>query len=165
MVSNLAVALAALDATVSVARRRGTEEWTLEELFEDAWENPRAHHSLRDGDMITGVRVPIVPGQKSHYQQIMEKSDFDWALVSCAVAAQVDGRRLSKVRIALGCIAPGPFQREAVNASLEGRELTEAVAAEAAEQLLAEAEPREHNAYKVPMAKALVKRSLLALVS
>jgi xanthine dehydrogenase YagS FAD-binding subunit len=165
VVSNLAVALAALGATVTVEGRRGAEDWSLDELFEDAWENPRAHHSLRPGDVITGVRVPRLPGQRSHYRQIMEKGDFDWALVSCAVAARVDGRRLSDVRLVLGCIAPGPFQLAAVNASLEGRDLTEELAAEAAAQLLADAEPREHNAYKVPMARALAKRSLLALVA
>jgi xanthine dehydrogenase YagS FAD-binding subunit len=165
VVSNLAVALAALDATVTVQRRRGPVDWTLEELFEDAWENPRAHHSLDPGDMITGVTIPVVPGRRSHYHQISEKSDFDWALVSCAVAAKVDGRRLSSARVVLGAIAPGPFMREEVNALLEGRELDEALAREAADRLLADAEPREHNAYKVPMAKALVRRSLLALVA
>lgn len=165
VVSNLAVALAALDATVTVHGRRGPEDWTLDELYEDAWENPRAHHSLRDGDVITGIRVPLVKGRRSHYRQIMEKADFDWALVSCAVAAKVDGRRVSDVRIALGAVAPGPFMKPEVNTALEGRELTEAAATEAAESLLAEAEPFAHNAYKVPMAKALVKRSLLALVA
>lgn len=164
VVSNLAIALAALDATVTVARKRGPIDWTLAELYEDAWERARSHNSLNDGDLITGVTIPVVPGQSSHYRQISEKAAFDWALVSCAVAARVEGKRLFGARVALGAIAPGPFMRDEVNALLEGRELDAALADEAAERLLADAEPQEHNAYKIPMAKTLVRRSLLALV-
>lgn len=165
VVSNLAVALAALGGTVTVQRRRGTEDWSIEELFADAWENPRAHHSLDAGDVITGIRVPAVPGLRSHYLQISEKGDFDWALVSCAASARVNGGRLSDVRVALGAIAPGPWMPDGAAAGLEGRSLDDDLAAAVAERMLAEAEPREHNAYKIPMAKALVKRTLRALVA
>jgi xanthine dehydrogenase YagS FAD-binding subunit len=94
-----------------------------------------------------------------------EKSDFDWALVSCAAAARIDGRTLRGVRVVLGLVAPIPWQVEAANQYLEGRELTDAAAAKAADLILNEAEPLAHNAYKVPLAHALIRRALARLVA
>ncbi len=95
--------------------------------------------------------------------QMGEKNDFDWALVSCAAAARLEGRTLRGVRVTLGCVASVPWQVAEANALLEGRELNEANAHAAAEVLLRGAEPREQNGYKVPLAKALVTRALLKL--
>jgi xanthine dehydrogenase YagS FAD-binding subunit len=51
------------------------------------------------------------------------------------------------------------------NAFLEGKVLTDEVAAQAADLILRDAEPLAHNAYKVPLARALVRRALAKLVT
>jgi xanthine dehydrogenase YagS FAD-binding subunit len=107
----------------------------------------------------------VTSGGRSAYLQMGEKSDFDWALVSCAAAAQVDGRTLRGARIVLGAVAPVPWQVEEANQFLEGKELTDAVAAGAADLVLKDAEPLAHNAYKVPLAHALIRRALARLVA
>jgi len=162
LVSNLAVALAALDARVTVRRGAQPLNLTMAELYQAAWFNPVAHNSLTPGDLILDVEVPV-GRTRSAYLQVSEKGDFDWALVSCAAAARVENGRLNDARVVLGVVAPVPYQQDAVNAFLQGKALTPAVAAEAAERLLAEATPRSDNGYKVPMAKALVQRTLLRI--
>lgn len=162
-VSNLAIALAALEATVVVQRGRKRVTWTVAELYERAWNTTRAHHSLGAEDLIVRVEVPVREGGRSVYLQMGEKSGFDWALVSCAAAGTIGGGVLRGVRIALGCVAPVPWQVAAANAFLEGKALNDATATAAAELMLKGAEPREHNGYKVPLAKALVRRALAAL--
>ncbi len=162
-VSNLAIALAALDAKVVVQRGGKQVTWSVAELYERAWNAARAHHSLGAEDLIVRVEVPVREGGRSVYLQMGERSGFDWALVSCAVAGRIDGGVWRGGRIALGCVAPVPWQVAAANAFLEGKAVNEANAAAAAELMLKGAEPRAHNGYKVPLAKALVRRALMGL--
>lgn len=165
-VSNLAVALAALDAAVIVQRGvRKTERLTIAQLYEAAWRRATAHNSLEPDDLILRIEVPVPAATgRSAYVQLGERSGFDWALVSCAAAGRVESGAWRGVRVALGCVAPIPWQSEAVTAFLEGKPATEANALAAADLLLKEAKPHEKNGYKLPLAKTLMKRALLALV-
>lgn len=165
VVSNLGVALAALDAAVEVLRDGAATRLTVAQFYADAWVNPYAHHSLRPGDLVLRVHVPVRAGQRSAYLQASEKADFDWALVSCAAAAIVEGRTVRQARVALGAVSPVPHQRPAVTAVLEGQELTDELAARAAAALLRGAQPLAHNGYKIPLAETLVQRALLKLVA
>lgn len=164
-VSNLAVALAALDASVVVQRGKKTAMLTIAELYQAAWKTPRAHNSLGADDLILRIEVPVTAGGRSAYLQLGERSGFDWALVSCAAAGRIEGGRLRGVRVALGCVAPVPWLAQEADRFLEGKELTEANAMAAAELLLKNAEAREHNGYKIPLAKTLVKRALMKLTA
>jgi xanthine dehydrogenase YagS FAD-binding subunit len=162
VVSNLAVALTALDATAVVQRQSGTVRLSMPELYAKAWDNPLAHHSLNPGDLILRVEIPTTRA-RSAYLQVSDKHAFDWALVSCATAARVSEGKLLQPRVALGCISPVPHQVEEANRFLEGKTLNETTASQAAELMLRGARPLEHNGYKVPLAQALVRRTLLQL--
>jgi xanthine dehydrogenase YagS FAD-binding subunit len=164
-VSNLAIVLTALGASVIVQRGPKEATLTMAQLYESAWENPRAHHSLKPADLILRVEIPVAAGGRSAYLQVAEKSDFDWALVSCAAAARVEGGTLRGVRVVLGSVAPIPWQVEEANAFLEGKALTDEVATKAADLVMRDAEPLAHNAYKVPLAHTLVRRALAKLVA
>jgi xanthine dehydrogenase YagS FAD-binding subunit len=161
-VSNLAVALAAFDTQVSVLRKGEQKTLTISELYQDAWNNPLAQNSLQAGDLITGITVPPIEG-KSAYMQMSEKGDFDWALVSCAVSGKLADGKLSGVRIVLGSVAPVPLICEEAAKYLEGKPLDEKSVTEAAKIALSKATPFAHNGYKVPIARALIKRALLKL--
>ena len=163
VVSNLAIALAALDAKVIVRRGKDEVPLSIADLYAKAWENPEAHNSLAGGDLILRIQIPDT-GRRSAYMQVSEKASFDWALVSCAAAAKVDGSKLSKVRVVLGAVAPIPWQVQTAHDFLEGKKLDDDVAAQAAEIILKDAAPREHNGYKVPIAQALIRRTLKQLV-
>jgi len=162
VVSSLATTFAALDATAIVLREGKETRLSMAELYQRAWENPLAHNSLNNGDLILRVEIPTTRTSSS-YLQVSDKHSFDWALVSCAAAATVTDGKLISPRVALGSISPVPHQVEAANRFLEGKVLDEAVATQAADLILKDAKPLEHNAYKVPMAHALIRRALLKL--
>jgi xanthine dehydrogenase YagS FAD-binding subunit len=162
VVSNLAVALAALDATVVVQRGDASLRMSLAEFYAKAWDNPTAHNSLEQGDLISKVVVPVRPW-RSAYVQVSEKSMFDWALVSCAAAGKVEGGVFRQARVVLGAISNVPHQVQAANEYMEGKNLDEATAVKAADLILEKAQIHSQNGYKVPLARALIKRALLRL--
>ena len=162
IVSNLSVILAALDATANVLRAGKAQPMTMAELYHEAWVNPTAHNSLDPQDFLTSVQVPL-KRTRSAYRQVSEKREFDWALVSCAAAGNVTGGNLTDARVVLGAVAPVPYMVEEANKFLEGKPLTDDTASKAADIILRDAKPLEHNGYKVPLAHALIRRTLLAL--
>ena len=162
VVSSLGTMFAALDATVVVLQDGKEARMSMADLYHRAWENPLAHNSLNAGDLIVRVEIPT-SRSRSTYMQVSDKHTFDWALVSCAAAAEVVDGKLKSPRVALGSISPVPHQVEAANEFLEGKTIDDATASQAADMILADAKPLEHNAYKVPMAHALIRRALLKL--
>jgi xanthine dehydrogenase YagS FAD-binding subunit len=162
VVSNLSIALTALDATVIVQRGSKELPMTMAELYAKAWDNPTAHNSLETGDLILRVEIPV-QGRRSAYQQVSEKSAFDWALVSCAAAGKVEGGKISQARVVLGAVSPVPFQVKAANDYLEGKDLNETSAERAADLILEKAHVQAHNGYKVPIVRSLVRRTLMQL--
>jgi len=162
VVSNLAVALAALDGAAIILREGKETRMTMAELYHQAWEHATAHNSLNPGDLILRVEIPTARN-RSAYLQVSDKHEFDWALVSCAAAARIEDGKLRQPRVALGAISPVPYQVAAAHDFLEGKTLDENTAAQAADIILKGAEPHEFNGYKVPMARALISRTLLKL--
>lgn len=162
VVSNLSIALAALDAKVLLQRGEQSPKLSIPELYAKAWDNPTAHHSLEHGDLLLKVEIPV-SSRKSAYLQVSEKSMFDWALVSCAAAAKVEDGKLSQAKVFLGAISNIPYQSEAANKFLEGKPLTEDTANKAADLLLENAHALSENGYKIPIARALIRRTLMQL--
>jgi xanthine dehydrogenase YagS FAD-binding subunit len=162
VVSSLATTFAALDATAIVLRDGKELRWSMAELYAEAWKNPYAHNSLQPTDLILRVEIPTTRS-RSAYMQASDKHAFDWALVSCAAAAEMVDGKFKSPRVVLGSISPVPHQSEAANSFLEGKVLDDATATQAADLILKDAKPLEHNAYKMPMAQALIRRTLLKL--
>jgi xanthine dehydrogenase YagS FAD-binding subunit len=162
VVSSLGTTFAAFDATAIVLRDGKETRLSLAELYQSAWTEPAAHNSLAPGDLILRVEIPTTRN-RSAYLQVSDKHTFDWALVSCAAAANVDNGKLNQPRVALGSISPVPHQVQAANDFLDGKKLDDDTASQAANLILKEARPLEHNAYKIPMAHALIRRTLLKL--
>ncbi len=162
VVSSLATMFAALNATAIVLRNGQETPMSMDELYHRAWENPLAHNSLEPGDLIVRVEIPTARS-RSAYLQVSDKHTFDWALVSCAAAANIVDGKLEKPRVALGSISPVPHQVEAANDFLDGKPLNDDTVSRAADMILKNAQPLQHNAYKMPIAHALVRRALLKL--
>ncbi len=162
VVSNLAIALSALDATVQVMHREQVRDIDMATLYAMADINPRAHNSLDPGDLIVSVKVPKTRRQ-SVYLQVSEKACFDWALVSCAAAANIESGVVRDLRLHLGVVSPIPYTDTDALSYLEGKQLTTDTANETAQRIMKKAVPFEHNGYKVPMAATLIRRTLMAL--
>jgi xanthine dehydrogenase YagS FAD-binding subunit len=165
VVSNLSVAFGALSANVIVLRDGKEISMSIPELYAKAWDNPTSHNSLEQGDLILRVEVPVQAAHRSAFIQINEKKYFDWALVSCAASAKVDGKNLSQVKIFMGAVSNVPYQSKAANDYLEGKPATDENAAKAADLILEKAKVQAHNGYKVALVRALVRRTLQQLTA
>jgi xanthine dehydrogenase YagS FAD-binding subunit len=156
------VALAALDAQVTFFNRGDGEPLSIAQLYHPAWSHPQAHNAAKPEDYLVSIQVPGTRA-KSAYRQVSERREFDWALVSCAAAANVRDGAFHNARVALGAISPVPHLVEAAHHYLEGKPLTDDVASHAADLILKDAKPLAQNGYKLPLAHTLVRRTLLAL--
>jgi xanthine dehydrogenase YagS FAD-binding subunit len=164
VVSNLAIAFGALNASVIVQKGSKDQKMTIDELYHEAWRDPEAHNSLEPGDLILRVEVPVQQN-RSAYLAMSARSEFEWALVSCAAAAKVDGNKLSQARVVMGAVSNIPYQVDAANTFLEGKSLDETTTAKVAELILEKAHVQPFNGYKIPIARALIHRTLMKLVA
>ena len=63
----------------------------------------------------------------------------------------------------LGAVSNVPYEAPGANELLEGKIPDEALLAKAADLLLEKARVHSHNAHKVPMTRALIRRVLMQL--
>ncbi|MGI5207349.1 FAD binding domain-containing protein [Spirillospora sp. CA-108201] len=160
--SDMAVALAALDASVRVQGHRGERLVPIEELYRLPGDEPQRDTTLDPGDLITAVEVPAL-GVPSRYRKVRERASFAFALVSIAAAVDVSDGRVRDVRLALGGVAHKPWRARRAEEALRGGEATQESFRRAAEAELEAAEPLRDNAYKVPLARNLIVRTLTEL--
>ncbi|MFF0519256.1 FAD binding domain-containing protein [Actinomadura nitritigenes] len=160
--SDMAVALAALDATVHVLGRDGERTIPLRELHRLPGNEPQRDTVLENGDLITAVEVPPLD-IPSRYRKVRERASFAFALVSIAAALDVEGGTVRDVRIALGGVAHKPWRARRAEEALRGAPAVGEEFQRAAEAELDRAEPLRDNAYKVPLARNLIVRTLTDL--
>ena len=161
--SDMAVALTALDAVVRVTGPGGEREVPIGELHRLPGDDPSRDTSLRHGELITAVDVPAL-GFPSRYRKVRERASFAFALVIVAAAFQIAAGAGADLRRAIGGVANKPWRATAAEAALRGRPPTEVAIGDAIDAELAAATPLPGNAYKVPMARSVVVRTLLDLV-
>jgi xanthine dehydrogenase YagS FAD-binding subunit len=161
--SDLAPMLVALGASVSVTGPQGKRVIPLDKFFTlPSQGNPRRENVLNNEDIITQIQVPPSPlAAHSTYLKFKERESMDFALssVACAVELQAD-KSVKQARIVLGGVAPIPWRVPAAEQYLAGKKLDSDVLNEVARLALADADPLEKNAYKVPLTKTLVRRAL-----
>ena len=163
---DLAPALIACDAAVELRSATGSRELVLADLYVVPQAAERREHSILPGEVITSVRVPEAAlARKGAYRKHMDRKAWSFALVSVAASARFDDRRAHDVRIVLGGVAPVPWRATAAEAALDGVVLDDRSCAEAGRLAMDGAEPLEQNAYKVPLAAEIVRRTLLALIA
>jgi NADPH-dependent glutamate synthase beta subunit-like oxidoreductase len=153
--SDVAHALVALTATIVTTKR----SITADRFFSASATSSTV---LQPDELIREIRIPKPPaGARQRYDKFGLRKPIDFALVSVAsVLSEKDGV-CKDVRIVLGAVAPVPLRATAAEEMLKGKPIDEAVAAEAAAAALAGAEPLSMNAYKIEIARALVKRAIL----
>lgn len=164
--SDLCVALAALEATVVVSGAEGERTIPFTDFHRLPGDTPHREFALRAGELITAVLVPApAAGTRSWYLKLRDRESFEFALASAAVALRLDGRRIVDVRVALGGVGTKPWRATEAERVLDGAEASEAVFRDAAEAAVARAQPREHNAFKVELAKRVLVRTLALLAA
>jgi xanthine dehydrogenase YagS FAD-binding subunit len=163
--SDVAVAFAALDASVRLHSSAGARAVPLIEFHRLPGESPERDTVLAPGELIMGIDVPVsTAARRSLYMKVRERASYEFALVSAAVAIETEGQHLRDVRIALGGVAPKPWRLSAAEAALRGVALSDEPALRNAVTAgFADAQPRRHNAFKVELATRMVVRALQQL--
>lgn len=158
--SDMAVAMAAHEAVIVIEGPGGARSIAFEDLHRLPGEMPQLDTNLQQGDLIVALELPAFEGN-SHYLKVRDRASYAYALVSCAIALQMDGGRIMTARIALGSVAPKPWRAHSAEAMLEGQVPEAALFAQAAAQALEGARSYAMNAYKPALGRALVERALL----
>ncbi|RUX67009.1 xanthine dehydrogenase family protein subunit M [Mesorhizobium sp. M7A.F.Ca.US.014.04.1.1] len=159
---DFAQALVALDATVEIEGPRGRRTLAFAKLHKRPGDTPDIETDLAADKLITAIEVRLERwSSRSRYLKIRDRESYAFALASAAVALDMDGETVRSARIALGGVATVPWRAREAEDALQGKVLDEAAAQEAAEAAFADARPREHNAFKIPLGKRTLVRALL----
>jgi xanthine dehydrogenase YagS FAD-binding subunit len=160
--SDLAVALAAMDAIVVVQGRTGERLIPLTDFHRLPGSTPERDTVLDRGDLIVAVDVPArVEARASHYLKVRDRTSYEFALVSAAAAVDTDGGRIRSARLAMGGLAHKPWRLSSAEGGLRGLSLHDidglrsAIAAS-----FVDASPLTHNAFKVELAQRVALRAL-----
>ena len=160
--SDMAVALAALDATVKVKNAAGTERAiAFADFHRLPGDMPEKDTTLNQGEMITAIEIPKNNfADKSYYLKVRDRSSYAFALVSVAAGLELSGNKITKARIAMGGVAHKPWRALKAEELLIGKEATEANFKLAADAEMAEAKPLEYNKFKVELGNRSIVRAL-----
>jgi xanthine dehydrogenase YagS FAD-binding subunit len=120
---------------------------------------------LERGELIVAVDLPLLPiAARSRYRKVRDRASYAFAVVSVAAAIDVNDGVVQDVRIALGGVAHKPWRATRAEEALRGAEPTEESFIHAADAELEQAAPLPGNAFKVPLARNTIVRTLLDLV-
>jgi xanthine dehydrogenase YagS FAD-binding subunit len=159
--SDLAVALVALDAAVEVRRAGGQRTVPLIDFYRLPGTTPHLETVLEPGEVIAAITVPAGPAaRRSHYLKVRDRASFEFAVVSAAVALEMDGARVRQARIALGGVGTKPWRVPQVEAALAGAGLDPAALRSAAALAAQGAQGRGHNDFKIELMQRAIVRAV-----
>jgi len=159
--SDTAPALIALDAQFVIKNGDGERVVPAEEFFIGPGIDITMLTSLRPGDLLTAIRIPATWAGKGHYfEKVRDRQVWDFALINIAASINVSGSTIGDARMVVNGVSATPYRLNAVEAFIKGKARDKATADQAAEMAVEGAVPLLHNAYKIPLMKALVKRAI-----
>ncbi len=159
--SDTAPALVALDATFRLQGPHGDLVVPAADFFTLPRVNPARENVLKEDEILAEGHVPAPqPAVRSTYHKVLDREAWTHAVVSAAIALEMDGGVCRAARIVLGGVAPIPWRLPKVEAMLAGRRLTPELCARAGAAAVQGARPLARNGYKVPLTRAMVARVL-----
>ena len=160
--SDMCVVAALLDAEVHTVRADDARRTiAFNEFHLLPGDTPHHETVLERGELITHVVFPTRPiARRSHYLKVRDRASYEFALASAAVAVQLDGERIVEARLAIGGVATKPWRCFDAESFLAGRPASEPSFREAAEIALTGSVARQHNAFKIELAKRTIVRAL-----
>lgn len=159
---DFAIALVALDASVELSGPAGARHIAMEALHRRTADQPHIENTLQPGEIITGFLVP--PGAwtpRSVYLKVRDRTSYEFAIASAAVALELDGDVIRQARIGIGGTAYSPWRAHEAEAALVGKPLTEAAADHAAQIAFTGAVTHGANHYKPELGRRTLVRALL----
>jgi xanthine dehydrogenase YagS FAD-binding subunit len=154
--SDMAVALAALDAHIVLHGADGERTLPAAEFHRLPADHPERDTEIRPGELITGVLLPATTAAlPSLYRKARDRASYAFALASVAAVLRVSDGVVQHAGIAFGALAHRPWRARRAEEALLGAAPTTAAFEHAVDLELAAAQPLRDNAYKVELARNL----------
>jgi xanthine dehydrogenase YagS FAD-binding subunit len=168
--SDLAPALVALGATFRVSGPAGARSVPAADFFVLPREDAAHENVLADDEVLGSIDVPLptsAPGvqSRSTFVKVMDREAWTHALASVALTLDMQGDVCRSARIVLGGVAPVPWRVPDAEQLLAGQRVTAELARAVGEAAVAGARPLAKNAYKVPLTRNLVARTVRELAT
>jgi xanthine dehydrogenase YagS FAD-binding subunit len=159
--SDLAVALVALDASVELQGLGGRRTVLLDNFYRLPGDTPHIASVLEPGEVIVAITVPASgAARRSHYLKVRDRASFEFALVSAAVALDMDGPRIREARVALGGVGTKPWRVPQVEKALAGASLDSDALRRAAALAAEGAQGYGHNDFKIELMQRVIVRAI-----
>jgi len=159
--SDTAPALIALQAAMVLNTAAGQRIVEAEDYFVGPGTDITRMTILQPGDLLTAIWIPGTwAGAQFYFEKVRDRNVWDFALVSVASAMVKAGDRIERLRLVVNGVAPRPLRLQAVEEAVRGKPADEATATLAGNLAIEGARPLQHNAYKVPLLRNLVKRAI-----
>jgi xanthine dehydrogenase YagS FAD-binding subunit len=163
---DMAQALHALDAVISIAGPRGVRQVPVTEFHRLPSERPERDADIEPGELVTSIDLSTDVQRfaaRSTYLKVRDRASYAFALVSIAAALDLDGDRVREARLCLGGVAHKPWRARAAEDLLRGQRVDAALLQRAADAAVQGASPLPQNRYKVELARRLVVRAVGSL--
>jgi len=158
--SDMSVALAALNATIHVTGPKGKRIIPITDFHRLPGDTPNIDTNLKSDELITAVELPAPKFAKhSYYLKVRDRQSYAFALVSVAAGLEINGNTIRSAGLALGGVAHKPWHSSDAEKSLIGATASSDAFRRAADLAVAGAVPREHNAFKIELAKQSIVRA------
>ncbi|MGW2273524.1 FAD binding domain-containing protein [Streptomyces yangpuensis] len=166
--SDLAVALAALDAGIELYGTDGTRTVAATDFHRLPGDHPERDTVIRPGEIVTAVLLPApAPGAVSLYRKVRDRASYAFALASVAAVLDLDPAtgRVRHVALALGGLAHRPWRATTAERALTGAVPEADTVRRAVDAELDGARPLRDNAHKVVLARNLARDALTTLTT
>ncbi len=150
---DMAVAMAALDASVEIASERRSRTVPVRNFHRLPGDTPEKDNVLEPGEIITAVTLPAPVGGVQLYRKVRERSSYAFALCSVAAVVDLEEGRFTRADLAFGGLAHKPWHDPRIADLLIGSEPSLALFDKAADLLLEGAESYGENDFKIPLAR------------
>jgi len=160
--SDTAPALVALDAKMVIRSLRGGERVVdAENYFIGPAIDIMKMNVLQPGELLVAIRIPSTwAGSQFYFEKVRERQVWDFPMVNVAAAMKVSNGTIQSSRIVVNAVAAHPLRLTAVEAAVAGKPRSEETAKMAGDLAVQGAQPLNHNGYKIPIMKNLVKRAI-----
>jgi len=163
-VSDTAPALIALDAKFVIQTPKGERVVDAEDYFVGPDIDITRLNILQRGDLLTAIRIPSTwAGAQFYFEKVRDRNVWDFPLMNVASAMKLSGDTIQQIRIAVNGAAARPLRLKAVEDGVHGQQRNSQTGEMAGKLAVQGAVPLQFNAYKIPLMRNLVKRSIMGV--
>jgi xanthine dehydrogenase YagS FAD-binding subunit len=159
--SDMCVALAALDAVVIIAGKKGERRIPFTSFHKLPGDTPELDNHLAKDELIIGVEIPDNNFAKnSYYLKVRDRQSYAFALVSVAAGLEIKNGVITGAMLAMGGVAHKPWRLFDAEKSLIGKQATPDSFKAAADIAMQGAKAYEYNSFKLKLAPATITEAL-----